>query len=455
MLISEELHNDPRIIQAKELLISAVQSHQEKIAGIRSPDPHLKQHYEDILSAFAKCRGAKLWFPYLGSGIGKGVFVELADGSIKYDFIGGIGVHYWGHSHPEIISSSLDAAISDTVMQGNLQQNTDSYELSELLVKASNLDHCFLTSSGAMANENALKIAFQKKYPAHRILAFDRCFAGRTLTVSQITDKAAYREGLPLEMPVDYIPYFDPAKPEESTNAAICQLKKFLHRYPKAHAIMCFEFVQGEGGIYPGSRDFFKAIMSILKDNNIAIFADEIQTFGRLPELFAYQYYGLEEFIDIAAIGKLSLVCATLFRENYKPKPGLLSQTFTSSTSAIKASQIILKNLITGDYFGTNGKIQQIYEYIESLLEGLSLKHPHLIRGPFGIGCMIAFTPFDGSSEKATAFAQRLFDAGVLSFIAGENPTRIRLLVPAGAVTMEDIDQVIKIIEETLLNFKS
>jgi acetylornithine aminotransferase len=44
----------------------------------------------------------------------------------------------------------------------------------------------------------------------------------------------------------------------------------------------------------------------------------------------------------------------------------------------------------------------------------------------------------------------RLFDAGVLSFIAGEHPTRVRLLVPAGAVTNEDIDHVINIIEETL-----
>lgn len=453
MLIAEALHNDPRVIEAKRLLIEAVQAHQKQITAIRPPVASLKQSYDDLLTSFAQYRGAKLWFPFLGSGIGKGALVELADGSIKYDFIGGIGVHYWGHSHHDLISSSIDAAISDTIMQGNLQQNIDSVELSALLVHASKLDHCFLTSSGAMANENALKIAFQKKYPAHRILAFERCFVGRTLAISQITDKAAYREGLPSNILVDYIPYFDTARPEESTQAAIYALKKYLYRYPKEYAVMCFEFIQGEGGFHQGNRDFFKAMMHILKDNNIAVFADEVQTFGRLPELFAFQYYGLEEFIDIATIGKLSQVCATLFRESYKPRPGLLSQTFTSSTSAIKASQIILKTLINGGYYGPDGKIQQMHNYFSDHLKRLAEKHPQLIQGPFGIGCMIAFTPYDGDSQKVTAFVRHLFEAGVLSFIAGEYPTRVRLLIPIGAVTHEDIDHVVKIIEETLLQF--
>lgn len=451
MLIAEALNNDPRVLEAKKLLISAVKSHQEQITGIRPPIASLKQSYDGLLANFAHYRGAKLWFPFLGSGIGKGALVELADGSIKYDFIAGIGVHYWGHSHHDLIASGIDAAISDTIMQGNLQQNIDSVELSALLVQTSKFDHCFLTSSGAMANENALKIAFQKNYPARRVLAFERCFVGRTLAISQITDKAAYREGLPSNMLVDYVPYFDVNKPEESTKAAISTLEKYLHRYPKEYAVMCFEFIQGEGGFHQGASDFFKAIMVILKENNIAIFADEVQTFGRTPELFAFQYYGLEEYIDIASIGKLSQVCATLFMESYKPRSGLLSQTFTSSTSAIKASKIIITELINGGYYGPNGKIQHIHNHFASQLERLSKKHPSLIQGPFGLGCMIAFTPYDGDAQKVTSFVHCLFEAGVLSFIAGENPTRVRFLVPAGAVTNEDIDNVIKIIEETLI----
>jgi 4-aminobutyrate aminotransferase-like enzyme len=407
-----------------------------------------------MLNAMAEYRGGKLWFPYIGSGIGRGALVELADGSVKYDFISGIGVHFFGHNHPALIDAAVDAAISNTIMQGNLQQNIDSLNLSALLTQASGLPHCFLTNSGAMANENALKIAFQKHYPAYRVLAFDHCFAGRTLTLSQITDKPAYREGLPHNAFVDYVPFFDPENPEKSTEHAVDVVKKYIARYPKEHALMCFEFVQGERGFYTGSEAFFKAIIKVLKEHQIAVFADEVQSFGRTQQLFAYQHFNLQPHIDIASIGKLSQVCATLFTDAYKPKMGLLSQTFTGSTSAIKAFLVVLNGLMKGGYYGPEGKIQQLHLHFVKQLERLSQKHPSLIQGPFGIGCMIAFTPYDGSSQKTINYVHRLFDAGVLSFIAGSNPTRVRFLIPAGAVTFEDIDQAVKIIEQTLLQSK-
>lgn len=450
-LAGEQLLQDPRVAEAKRLLLETVRSHQEHITKIRPADPVLKQNYDKLLAEFAQIRGAKLWFPFLGTGLGNGPLVELADGSVKYDFICGIGPHFFGHSHPDLIAASIDAAISDTIMQGHLQQNIDSVELSKLLLELSKMDHCFLSTSGAMANENALKIALQKKYPAARILAFDRCFVGRTLTITQITDKPAYREGLPLNVPVDYVPFFDTAHPEESTKLAVTTLKKLLARYPNQHAVMCFELVQGEGGFYPGTKQFFQTIMEILKEHQIIIFDDEVQSFGRTEQMFAFQYFGLEKFVDIVSIGKLSQVCATLFRADVKPKPGLLSQTFTASTSAIRAGLVILKQLNQNEYYGPEGKIAQIHRHFVSKLEDIAKRHPHLIKGPYGVGCMIAFTPLDGNAQRVTQFAQNLFEAGVMSFIAGADPTRIRLLVPAGAVIFEDIDKVAQIIEETLL----
>lgn len=450
-LVAESLREDKRIGEAKRLLKEAVAAHQSRLDKVRPPVASLKKSYEQMLNTLERYRGNKLWFPFIGSGIGRGALVELADGSVKYDFICGIGVHFFGHSHQDLIDAAIDAAISDTVMQGNLQQNVDSLELLALLTKAAGLPHCFLTSSGAMANENALKIAFQKHFPADRVLAFEHCFAGRTLAISQITDKPSYREGLPHTLFVDYLPFFNPARPEESTKDAVNALKKHLVRYPKAHALMFFEFVQGEGGFYTGTEEFFKALMQLLKDNQIAIFADEVQSFGRTEQLFAFQYFDLHSYIDIASIGKLSQVCATFFTEEYKPRTGLLSQTFTCSTSAIQTSLIILNELLNGGYYGPGGKIQKLHLHFVKQLEDLSTRYPHLIQGPFGIGCMIAFTPYDGSSEKVISFVHRLFDAGVIAFIAGTNPTRVRLLLPAGVLTLEDIDQAMKMIEQTLL----
>jgi len=453
-LIANQLNSDPAILEAKNLILRTVAQYTQQINSVRPSNKSLQDHYNSLLNEFKELRGQKLYFPYIGSGIGNGSLVELLDGSIKYDFICGIGPHYFGHSHPTIISESLNSAISDTVMQGNLQQNIEPLEFAILLAKASSMDHCFLTSSGAMANENAIKIGLQKNYPADRLLTFEKCFTGRTLALSQLTDKAIYREGLPLNYHVDYIPFYDPQHPEESTEKAVNALKKHLVRYPKKHALMCFEFVQGEGGFNVGTSSFFKRIMDILKENHIAIFADEVQTFGRTTELFAFQYFGLSEYVDIASFGKLSQVCGTLFTKEYNPNPGLLSQTFISSTSALKSGKAIIEHLLSHAFFGPKGKIAEIHVAFVKQLEILCQKYPKLIQGPFGIGTMIAFTPLGGDNAKVTQFVQNLFEAGVMSFVAGANPTRVRFLIPADVITNDDITNALNIVEKTLLEFK-
>lgn len=450
LLTAIRFRHDPRVIEGKKLLMEAVRAYQQQPAAVRPPQKELLQTYQETLEAFNILRGGKLYFPFLGSGWGHGPLVELLDGSVKYDMITGIGPHFWGHCHPPLIEASLDAALSDTIMQGNLQQNQEAFLLSRLLVNASGMDHCFLTSSGAMANENALKLAFHKKTPASRILAFDRCFMGRTLALSQITDKPAYREGLPLTLSVDYVPFFHPEDPEASTNHSLNVLRRHLARYPHQHAAMCFELIQGEAGFYMGTSEFYRALMEVLKEHEIPIFIDEIQSFGRTPSLFAFQYFQLEEFVDIVSIGKLSQVCATLFRSHLKPKSGLLSQTFTGSTAALHTSYWIIQHLLSEGFFGPEGRLVKLHRRFEEHFKRLEMKWPGAISGPYGIGAMVIFTPFDGEMERVSRFIQELFHAGIISFGAGSHPSRVRFLIPAGVMTMEDVDGVMTILENVL-----
>jgi 4-aminobutyrate aminotransferase-like enzyme len=449
-LAATSFKQDPRIQEAKRLIQETLRAHQQKLNTIRPPQQALVQSYQQTLEAFSQIRGGTLYFPYLGSGWGHGPLVELLDGSVKYDMISGIGPHFWGHSHPALIEVAIEAALSDVIMQGHLQQNQDALLLSQQLVNASGLDHCFLSSSGVMANENALKIAFQKKFPAHRVLAFEHCFMGRTLALSQITDKPAYREGLPHFLNVDYVPFYRAEAPEESTKHAVAILKHHLARYPRQHAVMCFELVQGEAGFHIGSKEFFMALMQVLKEHEIAIMIDEVQTFGRTPQLFAYQYFQLDDYVDLVSIGKLSQVCATLFRSKDKPKPGLLSQTFTSSTTALQTSHWIVQHLLADHYFGPHGKIVTLHDAFETHFKRLEARWPDRIHGPYGIGAMIAFTPFGGENQRVVRFVQELFHAGVIAFVAGTHPTRVRFLIPAGAMTQEDVDAVMLIVEELL-----
>jgi acetylornithine aminotransferase len=451
---AENLFNDPRVRDAVRLLLSTVAEHQQRLDGPRPADPARREAYDKIIARFNRARGGSLYFPYLGSGLGRGALVELADGSVKYDMIDGIGVHHLGHSHPALIESGILAALHDTVMQGNLQQNVESARLADLLIDAARkgggrIAHCFLTTSGAMANENALKLVLQKKSPADRILAFERCFIGRSLALSQITDNASYRQGLPSMLAVDYVPFFDARRPAESTAAAVAMLESHLKSHPGKHAVMCLELIQGEGGYYAGSREFFLSIIKILEAHRVAVLIDEVQTFGRTTELFAFQHFGLDAHVDLVTIGKLSQVCATLFSDEYLPKPGLISQTFTGSTSAILAAPVIIETL-RGDCLGAEGRNARVHRRFVERFEAIAARQPGRLAGPFGLGGMIAFTPLSGSGDDAKAVVHAMFDEGVIAFVAGHGPARVRLLPPVPVVTDRQIDDVCDRIERAL-----
>ncbi len=449
MLKVERLLQDPRLKEAKKLIHDALVDAKKAFHGVEGPKEALQAKFESYLAEFEQFRGHPLYYPFIGSGVGSGALVELLDGSCKYDLISGIGVHYFGHSAEALVETSIEAALSDTVMQGNLQQNKDSLDLMRLYTELSGFDHCFLSTSGAMACENCLKICFQKKHPATRILAFERSFAGRTLALSQITDKPGFREGLPATVTVDYIPFYDEHNPDRSIEA----LKAHIKRYPKQHAVMCMELIQGEGGFWTAPPSFFKALIQVLRAHDIAVWADEVQTFMRTTSLFAFQEFGLEGLVDIVTIGKVSPACATLYNKNFSPRPGLLSQTFTASTSAIRASGFIVNYALNNNFFGPNGKIATISDEFRNSLIALHNKYKCL-HGPYGYASMVAFTPFDGSDAIAKLFVQKLFANGVLSFVAGSNPTRVRFLLPVGAMTKDDVAPIMQIIEKTIVEMK-
>ncbi|NEQ69523.1 MAG: aminotransferase class III-fold pyridoxal phosphate-dependent enzyme [Symploca sp. SIO2D2] len=452
---SEKLNEDPQLTSAVTTIVDRIRVHSSSIDGIRPAFDSKRLSYEEAISRFNEVRGGNLYFPYIGSGLGRGPFVELEDGSVKLDFINGIGTHPFGHSHPDLIETALHAATSDTVMQGNLQQNREGLAFSEALLAAANrchntFQHCFLSSTGVMAGENMLKIAFQARQPASRVIAFENCFAGRTLSFSQITDKPAFRVGLPSTLEVDYVPFFDESDPLGSTERAAERLKEHLKRRPKEHAAFIYELIQGEGGFNPGTTRFFRTLMEICREHEVLNLCDEVQTFARTHSLFAFQHFALDELVDGLWIGKSSQTCATLFKSEHKPAPGLLSQTFTSSSGALAVGNRILELLTEGDYFGSHGRIARLAERFHEGLNAIRRDHPNWIRGPYGIGAMTAFTPFEGTPQQAQAMVKTLFEDGLMAFVAGSSPARVRFLWPVGVTQPRHIDIALHKIEAAL-----
>lgn len=454
-LLADQFRADPRVAQAEQLLHAALQDASSKITGPKSANPALQADYDAMLQRLAAARGGATYFPYLASGIGNGPWVELADGSVKLDFITGIGVHGMGHSHPRLLTAGIRAALEDTVMQGNLQQHRPSLTMCEKLISlaqtnGADLGHCLLTTSGAMANENALKIAFHNRAPADRVIALDNCFAGRTIAMAQLTDRPQYRTGLPTALAVDYLPPEDPDHSLDSQERSLLALDKLLNRHPGKYAALWLELVAGEGGYYPGSSEYFHKLIARAKQDNVLIIFDEVQTFGRLSQPFAFQHFGLDDHADIVTVGKITQLCATLYRESLKPEGPLLSQTFTAASSSIEASLAALDEMESVNCFGADGENMRRHDYFAEHLQTLAKKHPGKLAGPHGCGMMVAITPGDGSAEAAKAMVHALFEAGLMGFVAGGNPSRVRFLPPPAVTTNDHIDAAIEIMDAVL-----
>jgi len=470
--VGDQIRQDPAINAAIDTIVDRVRSHSEQITDIRPGHPDLKVTYDEMLDRAAKVKGKALLYPSLSSGVGNGALVEMADGSVKWDMITGIGVHFLGHSHPAVIRAQAEAALQDTTKHGNLQSGFGAYEFGEKLVKLasrnSRLRHAFVTTSGAMANESALKVCYQKHFPASRVLAFKHCFMGRSVTMAQIGDSHAGREGIPLTTQVDYMPFWNDVAVEKVGGATkfidhcVWRLQQFIDRYPKNYACFIFELVQGEGGFNTANRDFFRVLMEVCRANNIAIWDDEIQSFGRTERMFAYELYELGEFVDVFCVGKMTQACATMFTEEYNPKAGLLSGTFTGTSPDFSVGSALLDTLARGDYYGPDGRFARHHAAFREQVAGLKSRHPEWFPEALftsghvgGVGGMMRFTPFGGEKAKIMKLCRAAYDEGVMLFYCGHGPYHVRMLPPLPVMKMEDWPRVFQVIERAMARVSS
>ena len=66
---------------------------------------------------------------------------------------------------------------------------------------------------------------------------------------------------------------------------------------------------------------------------------------------------------------------------------------------------------------------------------------------------MIAFTPGDGSYEQASTLMTTMYETGLLGFVCGSDPTRIRFLPPPATTTLGDIDAALALLDDSLGTF--
>ncbi len=450
--LGDELRSSPQIQSLLDSLVEQVMMHSQSIKGIKGPSEQGSLQLQKEMDAIGSLRSRPLFYNYVGSGIGRGPYVELEDGSVKLDFINGIGIHLFGHSHPRVIRATLSGALSDVVQQGNLQPNREYRQFSEKLAAVvrenSRMRHVWLATCGTMANENALKIARQKKKGARMIVTFKNAFAGRSTMMTEVTDNASFKVGIPEYHEVLRLPFYDPKAPKDRTLNA---LKEHIAKHENNIGCFMFEPMLGEGGYRAANREFFVPLLELCREKGIPVWADEIQTFTRTGNFFAYETLGIGEYIDLCTIAKTAQNGATFFTEEFKPDPGLLGGTFSGTTAAMRAGLEILTMLDEDGYMGANGRIMKIHHDFVNMLNTLNeTTCKGLLREAGGMGLMVAVTALDGTKEKQTALLKKLFQNGLICFGCGSDPYRIRFLVPA-IVTAQDIEVARTVLEKSVL----
>jgi 4-aminobutyrate aminotransferase-like enzyme len=281
-------------------------------------------------------------------------------------------------------------------------------------------------------------------------VSFKNAFAGRSTMMAELTDNPAYKQGLPEYHEVLRLPFYEKRNPQTIDNT-LRIMKEHVAKHEGNICAFAFEPMLGEGGYQAAPREFFLPLLDFCKERQIPVWADEVQTFSRTGELFAFETLDIGNYIDICTIAKTAQVGCTLYTEEFNPKPGLIAGTFSGTSAALSAGIEILDILETEGYLGPQGRILDIHKKFVGMLNELnegSCKGK--LQDAGGMGLMVAVTPFDGQKEQVGTLLKRFFENGMIAFNCGKEPMRIRFLIPA-VIKDSDIQVAKKIIESAVL----
>ena len=400
----------------------------------------------------------------------EGVYLYDSKSGNRYlDFFTFFASNPLGMNHPRLANEEFIKKIGKAAV--NKPSNSDIYTeaMAEFVDHFDRvgipeyMPYSFFVSGGALAVENALKVAFdwkvqknfQKGYrqeKGHKVLHFEEAFHGRSGYTMSLTNTKPDK--------VKYFPKFDwprvvnpvmkyPETEEHIRHAemmeqkAIAQAERYFEMYKDDIACIIIEPIQGEGGDNHFRLEFHQALRDLADKHEALLIYDEVQTgIGLTGKFWAHEHYVKP---DILAFGKKAQVC------------GILS---TTRVDDIETNCFHVSSRINSTWGGNLvdmvrfGRILQVIEE-ENLVDNAATVGQHLqekltelsdefehFTNPRGKGLFCAIDLPDAHSRDAVV--KQCFENKLMILSCGERSIRFR---PPLTVQKEHIDEGIEIIK--------
>ncbi len=339
----------------------------------------------------------------------EGVWLRGSKGERVLDLYGGHAVAALGYGHPGFTRALAEQARACQFQTNAVAMQIRSRAAARLVAFAGlGLDTVFLVSTGAEANENALKMAFRLTRRTH-VAAIEHGFHGRTAAAGAVTWGAAQKwYGFPrAPFEVSFIPRRDAA--------AIAQ------HVTEQTAAVIVEPVQGLGGAFDLGQPFLEELRRRCDEVGALLIFDEVQCgMGRTGHPFAASLYGVTpDMITTAKALGNGFPCAALLMS---PKVAagieldLLGTTFGGGPLACAAIEAVIDAIESENLLA---RVRRVSAYLrETCLTGP-------VRGFQGAGFLLGLL----TTRPAKAVQAELLARGILTGTSAD-PHVLRILAP-------------------------
>lgn len=383
---------------------------------------------------------------------GKGSTLYDTDGKAYIDCVAGIAVNSLGYDDPGVKQAIVEATNTGLFHVSNLYHTEPQTRLAKFLCDHSFADKVHFSLTGADANEGAFK--FARRYARERgheeksnILSFTNAFHGRLFGSLAATPRPKYQDPFKPLMPgVRFADFNNLESAQAQMDESVCAI--------------IVEPIQGEGGVYPATREFLSGLRALADQYDALLIYDEVQCgLGRTGNLWGHHTvchsdrttcatcnHGTQPCVvepDMMTLAKPLAgglpIGAILMRQKVADTihKGDHASTFAANPFTTHVAHHVVSRIAEPAFLGA---VKDKGDYLKELLEELNSPHITDIRGS---GLLVGVE----MDIEVGPIVEKAYDKGVILVSAGANVLRF---VPPLVISKEELAQAVSVVGDIL-----